>query len=112
MQFHVTFRNLAVRPEVKSRAEVLFSKLDRFLDTSAEGQLVVSAEHGNAIAEVVITNRGHTHKAKHEDTELRGAIDLVFHTIENQLRRAKDRRQDRRERGPDDTFGGSQPPAE
>ena len=108
MQLETTFRNVSARPEVKTRAEHLFAKLEKFLDPAATGHLIVSAEHGKVILEIVVKAAGGTYVAKEEDEELRNALDLVFHTIENQLRRAKDRKRSHRERGPDDEFGGGE----
>jgi ribosomal subunit interface protein len=101
MQLEVTFRRLNPRDEVKKRAEALFAKFDRFLDPAAEGQLVVTVEHQQAICELVVISRGQTFKAEHADEQLRAAIDQVFHNMEEQLRRFKDKRTDRRGRGPE-----------
>lgn len=101
MQLEVTFRRLNPRDEIRKRAEALFAKFDRFLDPAAEGQLVVSVEHQQAICELVITSRGQTFKAENTDEQLRASMDKVFHNMEEQLRRFKDKRTDRRGRGPD-----------
>lgn len=99
MNLDVTFRNLTARPEIRRRAEGLHAKLDRFLDEAAKSQLVVAIEHDEAIVELVIQNLGGTYRAEHTDPDLRTALDLVFHTVEHQLRRAKDKRSDVRDRG-------------
>jgi len=96
MQLEVTFRRLSPREEVRKRAEALFAKFDRFLDPAAEGQLVVSIEHQQAICELVIKSRGQIFKAAQSDEQLRASIDKVFHNMEEQLRRFKDKRTDRR----------------
>lgn len=96
MQFDVTFRNLAPRDEVRQRGAALFKKLERFLDPAAEGHMVVSVEHHKAIVEILVTTRGNTFKAEEEEDDLRTAIDKLFHNIENQLRRDKNRRTDHR----------------
>lgn len=100
MQLEVTFRRLNPRDEVRRRAETLFSKFDRFLDPAAEGQLVITVEHQDAISELVVISRGQTFKARHVDEQLRTSIDQVFHNMEEQLRRFKDKRTDRRGRQP------------
>jgi ribosomal subunit interface protein len=105
MQLEVTFRRLNPRDEVRQRAEALFAKFDRFLDPAAEGHLVVTVEHQQAICELLVTSRGHTFKAEHVDEQLRTAIDQVFHNMEEQLRRFKDKRTDRRGRGPGEIDG-------
>ena len=96
MSLEVSFRNLRPREEVKARAEVLYTKLERFLDPDEEGLLTVTVEHGQAIIELVVVTKGDTLKAAEEHEELRTAIDKVFHNMEMQLRRRKEKRDDRR----------------
>lgn len=99
MSLEVSFRNIKPREEIRKRAEVLYGKLERFLDPDAEGQLMVNVEHANAVLEIVVVSHGDTLKATEEDAELRTALDKLFHNMETQLRRRKERRQDRRQRG-------------
>ena len=96
MHLEVTFRNLSPREEVRKRADVLFAKLHRFLDAASDAQLNIAIEHGQAIVELVCTSHGAVHKASEEDEDLRTSLDRVFHTMETQLRRAKERRIDRK----------------
>ena len=96
MPLEVSFRNLRPRDEIRKRAAVLYSKLERFLDPDAEGHLIVSVEHGQAVLEIVVVTHGDTQKAVEEHEELRTALDKVFHTMEQQLRRRKERRVARR----------------
>ncbi len=104
MHLEVTFKNLRPRDEIRRRATALYKKLERFLDASAEGKLIVAVEHGNAVLELVVTAHGDVHKVLEEDEELRTALDKLFHTMEVQLRRAKSRRITKR-RGPDSADG-------
>ncbi|MCB9693027.1 MAG: HPF/RaiA family ribosome-associated protein [Alphaproteobacteria bacterium] len=99
MPLEVSFRNIKPREEIRNRAEVLYGKLERFLDPDEEGHLIVNVEHSQAVMELVVVTHGDTHKVVEEDPELRTALDRLFHTMETQLRRRKERRQDRRQRG-------------
>ena len=92
MHLEVTFKNLKPRDEIKKRAQALHKKLERFLDPASEGTLLVNVEHGSAVLELVITSHGESHVAKEEDPELRTSLDKVFHTMEQQLQRGKERR--------------------
>lgn len=92
MHLEVSFRNLNPREEVRTRAQALYDKLERFLDAAAQGHMTVSVEHNAAIVEIVVTTRGATFKHTEEDPELRTALDRTMHGIENQLRRAKEKR--------------------
>lgn len=102
MSLSVTFRNLNPREEVRRRATALYAKASRFLDPSAEGQLVVAAEHGQICCDLVVTAKLGTFKASEEDEEIRTALDLVMHKLEEQLRRAKDRKHSPRRDAPTD----------
>ena len=105
MHLEVTFKNLRPRDELKKRAEVLHDKLERFLDPAATSQLTVEVEHGRAILEMVVHTMGGTHTVKSEHEELRPALDQLFHTVEERLRRNKEKRQDRARRGADEADG-------
>ncbi len=105
MHLEVTFKNLKPREEVKKRAQALYKKLERFLDSASDATLVLNVEHGQAVLELVVTVKGEVHKAVEEDEELRTALDKVFHTMEVQLRRGKEKRlAGRREVGDVDGF--------
>ena len=105
MNLEVSFRNLSPRAEVNKRGQLLYEKLSRFLDPASEGLMTVSTEHGKAIVELVVQNRGDTFKAVEEHDELKAAMDLAFHTMESQLRRSKERRVARRHSGSEDDDG-------
>jgi ribosomal subunit interface protein len=98
MHLEVTFRNLNPRDEVRTRAEALFAKMEKFLDPAAQAHMIVSVEHGMACVEVVLTSRGTTHKVAEEDAELRASLDRAMHSLEYQLRRAKEKRTNRKGR--------------
>ena len=99
MHLEVTFRNVKPREEVRKRADALFSKIERFLDTASEGTLEIGAEHGVTLTELKISAFGQVFHATDEDDDLRTALDRTFHTIELSLRRAKEKRVDRRKKG-------------
>lgn len=105
MNLEVTFRNLNPRDEIRKRAATLYGKFERFLDAAAEGHFIVSIEHDAAICELVVKSRRHTFKAEEQDPDLRTAMDKVFHNVEEQLRRFKDKRTDKRARGKDPEMG-------
>jgi len=107
MHLEVTFKNLRPRKEVRERAELLFSKLERFLDPASDGQLTVQIEHQEAIVELVVKAYGDTHTVQEEESELRTALDKTFHTMETRLRRHKERRVDARKTGGPEVDGFS-----
>jgi putative sigma-54 modulation protein len=92
MTLEITFRNLNPRDEIRKRANALYAKFEKFLDSAAEGHLVVNVEHNEAIAELIVSTHGQTFKAVETNEDLRTSMDKVFHNLEGQLRRNKDRR--------------------
>jgi ribosome-associated translation inhibitor RaiA len=111
MHLEVTFKNLRPRDEIRDRAEVLYAKLERFLEPASQATLVVAVEHGQAVLELVVTSHGETHTVVEEEGELRVALDKLFHTMDLRLRRAKERRADhhRAESPPNDGFAEPTP---
>lgn len=106
MHLEVTFKSgLRPRKEVRERAEMLFGKLERFLEPASEGQLTVQIDHTEAIVELVIKAHGETHVVVEEQEDLRTALDKAFHTMETRLRRQKERRIDARQAGAPQTDG-------
>ena len=99
MHLEVTFKHLTPRPEVRRRAEALFGKLERFLDPSAEGALIVRREHGAFVTELTVSGQHGVHQVHAEHDDLRTALDKTFHRIETPLRRAKEKSVDRRHKG-------------
>ena len=105
MHLEVTFKNLRPRDELRKRASVLHDKLERFLDPAAKSQLTVEIEHGTAVLELVVHTKGGTHTVRAEDEEMRAALDQLFHTVEEKLRRNKEKRIDKHRRSKSDADG-------
>ena len=106
MHLEVSFKNLRPREEIRTRAQALYGKLERFLDPAAEGTLLVNVEHGKAILELVVRTGGETHLVTEEDDDLRTALDRTFHTMEVRLGRSKEKRVGRNRKSvpPEDGF--------
>ncbi len=105
MTLDVTFKNLKPREEVRRRAVALYTKLERFLEPAAEGSMIVFLDHGVTGIELTVTAHGQVFQASDEDEDLRTALDRAFHTLEHALRRAKEKRVDRWQRGPEKEDG-------
>jgi ribosomal subunit interface protein len=102
MSLEVSFKGLKPRKEVRERAAALYKKMDRFLDPASEARLMIAVSHGNAVLELVVSKKGQTFKAEEEHGDLRTALDQLFHTMEGQLRRSKERGIGRRREGRED----------
>lgn len=99
MHLEVTFRNLRPREEVRRRGQVLYAKLERFLDPSADASLVITREHGVFRADLTIASKRALHQVHEEHDDLRTALDRSFHRIETAVRRTKERGTARRHEG-------------
>lgn len=106
MSIEVSFKGLKPRSEVRERADALYKKLDRFLDPASEARLMVGVSHGNAVVELSVTKKGQTFKAEEEHGDLRTALDRLFHKMEGQLRRSKERGVGRRRGGKEEEDEG------
>ena len=53
MHLEVTFRNLKPREEVRQRSQVLFEKLERFLDESTDGHLIIGLICSGIVAAIL-----------------------------------------------------------
>ena len=58
------------------------------------------------MTELSVTAHGHVHQASEEDEELRSALDKTFHRVEHSLRRTKEKRIDRFQKGKGDRPDG------
>ena len=110
MHLEVTFKNIRPRDEIRDRAEVLYAKLERFLEPAAQATLVVAVEHGQAVLELVVTSHGETHTVVEEEGDLRATLDKLFHTMDLRLRRAKERRADHHRTEAPAADGFAEPP--
>jgi putative sigma-54 modulation protein len=96
MQTSVTFRNIDASDHLKSYAGDKLNRFDRFLDTPAEANVVLSVEKHRHIAEIHITGGGLNVKGKEETTDMYSAIDRVLDKMEKQIKKNKQKGRERR----------------
>ncbi|MFP4031123.1 MAG: ribosome hibernation-promoting factor, HPF/YfiA family [Desulfococcaceae bacterium] len=100
MQTSVTFRNIDASEHLKSYVGDKLNRFDRFLDTAAEANVVLSVEKHRHIAEIHITGGGLNVKGKEETTDMYSAIDRVLDKMEKQIKKSKQKGRERRGAAP------------
>ena len=95
MQKSVTFKNLDPSDHLKSYVGDKLDRFDKFLDTAAEANVVLSVEKFRHIAEINISSGKLNIIGKEETGDMYSAIDLVLDKIEKQIKRNKEKARDR-----------------
>jgi putative sigma-54 modulation protein len=96
MRTSVTFKNIDPSDNLKAYAEDKLDRFDRFLDSPAEANVVLSVEKFRHIAEINIIGRKLNIVGKEETNDMYSAIDMVLDKIGKQLKKNKEKIRDRR----------------
>lgn len=98
MKVDITGRHIDVTEGLRTHAEDKLAKLERFLDGSAEAHVVLFIEKHRHVAEIQVKHKIGTFAGTEETGDLYVSIDGVVDKLEKQIRRFKDKRNDRRRR--------------
>jgi putative sigma-54 modulation protein len=96
MHTSVTFKNIDPSDNLRTYAEEKLDRFDRFLDSPAEANVVLSVEKFRHIAEINIIGRKLNIVGKEETNDMYSAIDMVLDKIGKQLKKNKEKIRDRR----------------
>lgn len=96
MKVSVTFRHVDPSDHVRQYAIEKFSRLDKYLDSAGEVNVVLSVEKFRHSADVSLAAKGLHFKAVEETEDMYSAIDMVMSKIEKQIRRQKGKRRDKK----------------
>ncbi len=99
MKTSVTFKNLEPSEPLKSYVGDKLDRFDRFLDSPAEANVVLSVEKFRHIAEININGRKFNIIAKEETNDMYSAIDMALDKISKQIHKNKEKVRDRRSGG-------------
>ncbi len=99
MQISTTARHCELAPELRALAQDRLERCTRFAHDLHDARLIVTAEKFRHTAEVTVRLNHHEMVCREEATEMRVAIDRAIDGLEEQLRRFKERRQDRKRDG-------------
>lgn len=96
MHTSVTFKNIDPSENLRAYVEEKLDRFDRFLDSPAEANVVLSVEKFRHIAEINIIGRKLNIVGKEETNDMYSAIDMVLDKIGKQLKKNKEKIRDRR----------------
>jgi len=91
MQINVTFRHIEPSVPLKEYAEGKISRVKKYLEEPIEAHVVLKIEKFRHIAEVSIDANGMRVNGAEETDDMYSAIDLLADTLENQVRKGKEK---------------------
>ena len=87
MQLAVTFRHMEPSDALKSYAHDKISRIEKYLDSVLEANVVLSVEKFRHIADVTILSDGLKINGQEQTEDMYSAIDMVVDKIERQVKR-------------------------
>jgi putative sigma-54 modulation protein len=112
MQISTTARHCELAPELRALAMERLERCTRFASDLHDARLIVTAEKFRHTAEITVRLNHHEMVSREEAAEMRLAIDLAIDGLEAQLRRFKERRNDRKREGRTEPAGAAEGAAE
>ena len=99
MQISTTARHCELAPDLRALAVERLERCTRFASDLHDARLIVTAEKFRHTAEITVRLNHHEMVSRQEASEMRLAIDRAIDGLEEQLRRFKERRNDRKHEG-------------
>lgn len=96
MQVHFTFRNVESSEGVKNYAREKIAKMQKYMRTPLEADVILSTERHLHIVELSIRADGERYAGTVESEDMYASIDLVIDKVDRQVREAKDAATDRK----------------
>jgi putative sigma-54 modulation protein len=93
MQTDITFKNIDSSDALKDYAFKRLSKMDKYIDRTAEAHVVLSVEKRRHKADVTLTADGAVINAVEITEDLYSAIDMVMDKLERQIKKHKEKLQ-------------------
>lgn len=92
MQISTTARHCEIDPTLRAQTQERLERCMRFANDLHDVRLIVTQEKFRHVAEIHLRLNHHEMLSKEEAPEMRVAIDRAIDSLEEQLRRFKDRR--------------------
>lgn len=99
MNVHYTARHLLLPPELKAYADKRLGGLGRLLESSAEVDLVVSAEKNRLRAEIQIRGKRDRVLVIEEGHDLSAVLNEAFDVLEKKLKKEREKFREKKRRG-------------
>jgi len=92
----ITGRHMKLSDEMRAHAEEKMHKAETYFDRIIEGHMILSAEKHRRIAEVTLNAKRATFHAQEETEDMYASIDGVMEKVDTQIRRHKEKMNDRK----------------
>ena len=96
MQLDITFKNIDSSDALKDYASKRFSKLAKYIDRPTEVHVVLSVEKRRHKADITVNADGVTINAVEITEDMYSAIDMVMDKLERQIKKHKEKLQDKK----------------
>ncbi len=96
MEFNFTFKGMDSSPAIAQYAEKKFARLERYFYGPVQVQVLLKREKFREIAEVVLKGDGETIVVKEETDDIYSSIDFAYESLEKQVKKLKEKRQEHR----------------
>ncbi|MEW6262662.1 MAG: ribosome-associated translation inhibitor RaiA [Thermodesulfobacteriota bacterium] len=87
MELSVTFRHMEPSDALKDYARDKISRVEKFLDSAIEANVVLSVQKFRHIADVTITSDGLKINGQEQTDDMYSALDMVVDKLERQVKR-------------------------
>lgn len=99
MQVTITGRNFEVTPSIKEHLIQRISKLEKYCPRLVQAHAILCVEKYRHIAELTIAAKNFKIAGKEETEDMYASIDKITHTMENRLKRHREKIKDHKLKG-------------
>ncbi|MGC8872291.1 MAG: ribosome hibernation-promoting factor, HPF/YfiA family [Caldimicrobium sp.] len=97
MEFNFTFKGMESSPAISQYAEKKLSKLEKYFYGPVQVQVIFKREKFREICEVIMNGDGETLVVKEETDDIYSSIDFAYESLEKQVKKLKEKRQEHRQ---------------
>ena len=95
MNIKITGRNIDVTDAIKDYVEKRLERLEKFEGNNTDVNVVCSVEREDQIVEMQVSHDGDFIRIEEKNPDLYASIDLAIDKVERQMRKGKEKRNDR-----------------
>lgn len=95
MNIKITGRNIDVTDAIKDYVEKRLERLEKFEGNNTDVNVVCSVEREDQIVEMQVSHEGDFIRIEEKNPDLYASIDLAIDKVERQMRKGKEKRNDR-----------------
>jgi putative sigma-54 modulation protein len=99
LRIDLSARNLTVSDDLRDHVEKKLRKIEKYFDSSAAAQVVLSSERDRQIAEITLPLDGLVVRGQEATSDIYASVNLVVEKIERRIERYRSRFQRRKREG-------------